>query len=272
MYYTLEDLRADLARDVFGTLEQTGCNGNWEQLDTTPLKSRAPKQPKKHFNVGDTVIVVAQGYNYSNQIGVVANVSGGTARVIFEHGNSSYKFERLDKWDLPVGRELEHILAKYHVHVYEKYMKKHERKENAITNTKEERKEVTNMATNLTGFKRVAIIDFGGYNNRYAYALYDDTVEVGDEVVVTGKAEGQLLTVVEIINATDTDVNITAEVIAKVDKTDYNKRVENRRRKAELARQMDKIIAQNDENSKYAGYAESLGGKFAEMFEEFKTL
>ena len=85
----------------------------------------------KHFNVGDAVIVTAQGYNYSNQIGVVANISGGTARVIFERGNSSYKFERLDEWDLPVSRELEHILCKYHVNVYKKYTKKRERKEEA---------------------------------------------------------------------------------------------------------------------------------------------
>lgn len=264
MYYTLEDLRADLARDAFGVLEQTPCNGSWERLDTTPLKSRVPKQQRKHFNVGDAVIVVAQGYNYSNQIGVIANISGGTARVIFEKGNSSYKFERLDKWDLPVSYELEHILRKYHVNVYKKYTKKRERKE--------ERKEVKDMATNLTGFKRVAIIDFGGYNNRYAYALYDDSIEVGDTVVVTGKAEGQLLTVTEIINATDTSVNITAEVIAKVDMSAYNKRVENRKRKAELMRRMDKAIAENSEIDKYAEYAKLLGDGFAKMFEEFKTL
>ena len=252
----------------------------------------------KHFNVGDAVIVTAQGYNYSNQIGVVANISGGTARVIFERGNSSYKFERLDEWDLPVSRELEHILCKYHVNVYKKYTKKRERKEeakpmesgyeefldnswytclnyiNAITNTKtkEERKEVKDMATNLTGFKRVAIIDFGGYNNKYAYALYDDSVEVGDTVVVTGKAEGQLLSVTEIINATDTSVNITAEVVAKVDMSAYNKRVENRKRKAELMRQMDKAIAENKEIDKYAEYAKFLGKDFEKMFEEFKTL
>lgn len=270
--YTLDDLRADMARDKFGVLEQTGCNGSWEQLDTTPLKARISNPPKKHFNVGDAVIVTAQGYNYSNQIGVVANVSSGTARIIFEKGNSSYKLERLDEWDLPVGCELEHILAKYHVNVYKKYIKKHKRKEDAITNTKEERKEVKDMATNLTGFKRVAIIDFGGYNNRYAYALYDDTVEVGDEVIVTGKAERQLLTVTEIINATDTDVNITAEVITKIDKTAYNKRVENRKRKAELKRQMDNAIAKNNENDKYAEYAKFLGTDFEKMFEEYKTL
>lgn len=218
----------------------------------------------KHFNVGDAVIVVAQGYKYSNQIGVVANISGGTARVIFEHGNSSYKLERLDEWDLPVSRELEYILSKYHVNVYKKHIKTRKRKE--------ERKEVKDMATNLEGFKRVAIIDFGGYNNKYAYALYDDTVEVGDTVIVTGKAEGQFLTVTEIINATDTDVIITAEVITKIDKTAYNKRVENRKRKAELKRQMDNAIAKNNENDKYAEYAKFLGTDFEKMFEEYKTL
>jgi hypothetical protein len=54
--------------------------------------------------------------------------------------------------------------------------------------------------------------------------------------------------------------------------TAYNKRVEDRQRKAELMRLMDKKIAEAKEVDKYAEYAKFLGDDFVKMFEEFKTL
>ena len=135
----------------------------------------------------------------------------------------------------------------------------------------DEREEV--KMAKLTGFNKIAVINFGGYKD-YDYALYDDTVVKGDMVVVSGNAENQLVEVedvVEVTPTTNTD-HITAEVIAKVDMTAYNKRVEDRQRKAELMRLMDKKIAEAKEVDKYAEYAKFLGDDFAKMFEEFKSL
>ena len=212
----------------------------------------------KHFNVGDAVQVIAQGYKYSNQIGVIRNISGGTAHVMFESGDSSYMLCRLVEWDLPITDELRVRIYKIKPQLLQLYDKK-------------QRKEEKNMEK-LTGFNKIAIITIG-YKD-YAYALYDDTIKVGDTVIVTGMADDKILTIKDIVNVTDnTNVDrITAEVKAKVDLTDYNNRVEKRQRKAELVRKMDKAIAEANEIDKYAKYAEFLGDDFKAMLDEFKTL
>ena len=121
----------------------------------------------------------------------------------------------------------------------------------------------------LTGFKKIAEISFGG-SRKYDYALYDDDVKVGDKVLVTG-AICEVTGVVDVTETTNTD-HITAEVIAKVDMSAYDKRVADRNRKAELMRQMDKKIAEAKEVDKYREYAKLLGGEFAELFDEFSKL
>ena len=215
------------------------------------------------LKVGDAVIVTAQGYKYSNQIGVIKNISGGTAHVMFENGNSSYKLDRLEEWNLPITNDLRFRIYKIKPSLLRLYN---------INANKKQRKEEKNMER-LTDFKKVAMIEIG-YKN-YAYALYDDTIKVGDTVIVTGAASDRILIVKDIVDATDSNVDvnrITAEVKGKVDLTDYNNRVEKRQRKAELAKRMDKAIAEANELDKYTRYAEILGDDFKAMLDEFKTL
>lgn len=126
----------------------------------------------------------------------------------------------------------------------------------------------------LTGFNKVAVIKIGAYETEYNFALYDDTIKAGDKVFVTGVNEGKILTIDRVIPVEEIDYhgNLTAEVITKVDTTDYDNRVFNRKRKAELIAKMDKMIEKNKDVDKYRKYADILGGDMAKMFEEFEKL
>lgn len=217
------------------------------------------------LEVGDAVIVTVNGYKFSNQVGIIRNIRNGTAHVMFETGDSSYRLDRLDKWDLPITDELR-------IRVYRlkpELLRLHNIRVNK--NKIAEREENNNM-TKLTGFNRIAVITVG-YKD-YEYALYNDDVKAGDTVIVTGAASDKILEVNKVIEVTD-DLNvdhITAEVRGKVDLTAYNERVEKRQRKADLIKKMDKAIAEAKEVDKYTKYAEFLGDDFKAMLNEFKSL
>lgn len=102
--------------------------------------------------------------------------------------------------------------------------------------------------TILTGFPLVAVIRMSGHN--YSFALYDETVRAGDNVLVTGAAKGEMRVVSEVIPATQLSLSlknsITAEVICKVDLEPYNNRVQERKRKANTMKVLADILAQRD--------------------------
>jgi len=92
----------------------------------------------------------------------------------------------------------------------------------------------------LSGYKRVAGIRLGNdckWSN-YWYALYDDRVKIGDTVLVSGTARDQLLQVKYLLSAEECKqllpIDITEEVIAKVDMSAYEKREKMRSRKKVL--------------------------------------
>ena len=124
----------------------------------------------------------------------------------------------------------------------------------------------------LTGFKKVAVIKIGC--TAYYYALYDDDINVGDNVLVSGTCK-DIVTVDEIISFDEAkermSKNIIAEITCKVDLSKYNERVKNRKKAEKLKQEMDKKIAEMDEINKYVMYAER-NDELAKMLEEYKEL
>mgnify|MGYP000159800021 CR=1 FL=1 len=98
----------------------------------------------------------------------------------------------------------------------------------------------------LEGYKAVAITKEGCYKE-YSYAIYSDgeTYKAGDKIVVSGANKG-VLTIEKILTPDECNVNITAEVICKVDTSSYDKRVEERKEKAEYAKKVGQLTMQVD--------------------------
>lgn len=133
-------------------------------------------------------------------------------------------------------------------------------------------KERKDMAK-LVGFKKVAVIEMSGTN--YYYALYDENINVGDTVLVSGAANGKLLTVKDIVTTKESEEvfnkNITAEVMCKVNLSAYNTRVKNREEAEKIRKEMDKKIAEMDEMNKYVMYAER-SPELMEMLTKYREL
>ena len=139
-------------------------------------------------------------------------------------------------------------------------------------------REDNNMAK-LEGYYAVAGTKEGYYGKKYFYAIYDDgkTYKAGDKIVVSGANNG-VLTIEEIITPDECNRNITAEVICKVDTSAYDKRVEERKEKAEckkeadkIKKQMDKMITEMDQTKRYEMYA-SDNPELAEKLKAYKEL
>ena len=138
--------------------------------------------------------------------------------------------------------------------------------------------EDNNMAK-LEGYKAVAVTKEGCYGKKYYYAIYSDgeTYKVGDKIVVSG-VNKDILTIEEILTPEECNVNITAEVICKVDTSAYDKRVEERKEKAErkkeadkIKKQMDKMITEMDQTKRYELYAND-NPELAEKLKVYKEL
>lgn len=132
------------------------------------------------------------------------------------------------------------------------------------------------MATKLTGYKQVAAVKQG--HSTYYYAIYDDGRKYypGDSVIVSGAASGMVQKIEEIIDPEEAtnrmgNKNITAEVIAYVDMSAYEERVEKRKAAEKLKKNMDKVIKEMDESSKYEMYAER-NPELKEMLDTYKKL
>lgn len=123
----------------------------------------------------------------------------------------------------------------------------------------------------LTGYKKVAGVNLG--SNPYYYAVYDEEIEVGSIVQVTGKASGQNLTVDSLVSVEDYDGTyvITEEICAVVDNAKYLARQEKREKATKLMKKMDAEIAKMDELDKYARYAQ-INPDVADLFKELKEL
>jgi hypothetical protein len=124
----------------------------------------------------------------------------------------------------------------------------------------------------LTGYYEVAeTIQSGG---RYYYAIYEDYVcyQVGDKILVSGACHN-ILEITSILTPEEFEgkVDLTAEVICKVDTKAYEKRVEERRRKMKLKKELDKRLKEIVNEGKYEWAAEK-DPEFAKMLEEYKKI
>ena len=129
------------------------------------------------------------------------------------------------------------------------------------------------MKTKLTGYKQVAEIrqDYG----TYYFAIYDDgrKYNPGDKVLVTHN--NQIQTINDVLDLDEAKKryagDLTAEIIAYVDTSAYEERVEKRKAAEKLKKDMDKVIKQMEENNKYEMYAER-NPKLKEMLDTYKKL
>lgn len=99
-------------------------------------------------------------------------------------------------------------------------------------------KEGNKMNIKLEGYNKVAMVSIDGSDKTYAYALYDDTIKVSDYVLVTGVAEGKLCFIADIKSVDEVRLDINQEVICKVDLSDYMDKVDRRKRKEKLKKEM----------------------------------
>lgn len=124
----------------------------------------------------------------------------------------------------------------------------------------------------LIGYKKVAGVKMNGIT--YYFALYDEDINVGDSVLVSGTCK-EVCVVDEILTVDEANDKIskpiTAEVKCKVDLSAYETRVQNRAKAEELRKKMDKKIAEMDEMNKYVVYAER-NPELANMLAEFREL
>lgn len=126
----------------------------------------------------------------------------------------------------------------------------------------------------LTGYNKVAVVEY--CNHDYHYALYDDDIYAGDNVLVTGDlANKQNLIVKEIITIEEAKEVysgvIAAEVKCKINLCAYEQRVKNREEAEKLRKKMDEEIKKMDELNKYEMYADR-NPALKEMLEQFKSL
>lgn len=130
-----------------------------------------------------------------------------------------------------------------------------------------------NQMAVLTGFNRVAVIEMCGKD--YHYALYDDYIQAGDQVLVSGTASGTIRSIKEVLTLEESKLrykpNITEEIICKVDTSEYDMRVAKRREAAQLKNDMDKVIKKMDEVNKYEMYA-NQNPELAVMLAKYKEL
>lgn len=137
-------------------------------------------------------------------------------------------------------------------------------------------KKEDNQMAKLTGYKQVAAIKQGC--STYYYAIFDDGRKYysGDKVLVSGRANGIVQTISEIIDPEEAanrmgKKNITAEIIAHVDTSAYEERVSKRKEADELKKKMDQVIKEMDENNKYEMYAER-NPELRTMLDTYKKL
>ena len=201
-----------------------------------------------NFKVGDRVIVVSNKSKYKGKTGTITNNS---------MCYNNYLGILLD--DYPNHKEF----AQYDIKLCRTSVR--------LINCNETNIGREESIMKLTGFNKVAAIEMSGTD--YYFALYDDDIQAGDNVLVTNNVN--LLKVKEVLTKEEAkekySKDITAEVKCKVDLSAYETRVENRKKAEKLRKEMDKKIAEMDEMNKYVLYAEK-NPELAKMLEEYREL
>lgn len=129
--------------------------------------------------------------------------------------------------------------------------------------------------TEVQGNFKVAKVKFlYGTNTtkEYAFALFDDTVKVGDFVLTDTITGHNVAEVVGIVDKADYNgVTITKEVICKVDYSAYNKRIENRKAMEKIEKQLDEKLKSSNKLAKYMLLAQTDPSVMA-LVEQYQSL
>lgn len=127
----------------------------------------------------------------------------------------------------------------------------------------------------LIGNYRVAIVNFLHGTNTikgYAFALFDTDVNVDDLVLCDTSCGYSVAKVVEIVPKSEYEgVNVTKEIVCKVDFTNFETRKENRAKAAKLKVDMDKKIKEMQELAVFEMMAEK-NPELKEMLKAYKEL
>ena len=126
--------------------------------------------------------------------------------------------------------------------------------------------------TIMTGNYRVANVQFIEGNNtdcKYRYACYDPSIVEGDICVVKSAHHG--LGIAKVAGFVDTTEELTREIVCKCDFSDYNKRVENRKRMAELKDMMNARAKQLQDIALFQMLSEK-DSDMASMLAEYQKL
>ena len=125
----------------------------------------------------------------------------------------------------------------------------------------------------LEGYSRVAVIKYGC--TPYYFALYDDGADykVSDFVALSGCSDNEKIA--EILNLEEAQARckkaIISEVIGKIDNAAYEKRVEQRKEKEQLKKELD---ARKKEIQKKLDdeYFASKDEEYAELLRKYESL
>lgn len=197
----------------------------------------------EQFQIGNIVRVCKPGLESSGKIGIVVGYTAGHRLVAV----------RFDKWQEEENRVVHYL---------------HNNLELAEGN---------NMACEnaVAGNYDVAFVRFLNAqpcDKEYAFALFDADVNVGNMVVVDTCGDFKVAKVTAITpKAEYRGVNVTREVVCKVNPYNYERRKEIKRQKAKLKKQMDELLAKNQELILYQAIAEK-DENMAVMLAEYKAL
>lgn len=137
------------------------------------------------------------------------------------------------------------------------------------------RKSKEEKVMEVKGNYNVAMVKFVKGTNtdkEYAFALFGSDIAVGDFVLCDTSYGYGVAQVAKIIPHNEySGINVSKEIICKVDFTEFNRRIELRKQKESLKKKMDKIVADNKELVLYQAIAEK-NPEMAAMLMAYKAL
>lgn len=143
-------------------------------------------------------------------------------------------------------------------------------------------KEDNNVANNeVQGNYKVAMVrhvqNCANHNTVkvYAFALFDNDVAVGDKVLCDSEGGYSVAEVIDIHTKEEYSQAhsrvVTKEIICRVDFSNFDKRVSDRKERAIIKAKMDKMVAENQDLILYRTIAEN-NPAMAELLERYKKL
>ena len=130
------------------------------------------------------------------------------------------------------------------------------------------------MAKVLEGYEKVVVVKFNNCSIDYYFALYDNDIHVGDEVLVSG-GTSDIPTVKQILTAEEAKkyckVQIISEVICKVDTKAYKKRVAAREEKTKIRAELDRKKKELQKTRDDEFYA-AMDPGFAELYAKYNKI